>query len=274
MTEQNIEEPHSIEEIKAEISKATPSTRKRAYEAFTLAALGSIPWVGGFISAAASVKLYADEVKRDTLQTQWLEEHTAKIEKLHLTLDYIFGRLDALGEEIDTRIQSPQFLDIVRKAFRVWDNADTDEKRKYVADLIANASSTSLTSDDVLRLFIEWLEKYHEAHFSVIGEIYKNPRTTRFQIWKSVRGELPREDSAEADLFKMLVRDLTLGGVIRQARETTSEGEYLKRRVSRSSKGSSVTMESAFEDSKPYVLTALGDQFVHYTMTEIVPRIA
>jgi hypothetical protein len=32
-------------------------------------------------------------------------------------------------------------------------------------------------------------------------------------------------------------------------------------------------MESAFEDSKPWVLTELGGQFVHYTMTELVTRI-
>jgi hypothetical protein len=32
-------------------------------------------------------------------------------------------------------------------------------------------------------------------------------------------------------------------------------------------------MESAFEDSKPYVLTELGKQFVHYTMSEVVGRI-
>ena len=33
-------------------------------------------------------------------------------------------------------------------------------------------------------------------------------------------------------------------------------------------------MESAFEDTRPYVLTELGKQFVHYTMNEIVPRLA
>jgi len=32
-------------------------------------------------------------------------------------------------------------------------------------------------------------------------------------------------------------------------------------------------MESAFEDSKSYVLTELGSQFVHYTMTELVARL-
>lgn len=32
-------------------------------------------------------------------------------------------------------------------------------------------------------------------------------------------------------------------------------------------------MESAFEDKKPYMLTELGKQFVHYTMNEVVARI-
>lgn len=32
-------------------------------------------------------------------------------------------------------------------------------------------------------------------------------------------------------------------------------------------------MESSFEDSKPYVLTALGKQFVHYVMEDVAPQI-
>jgi hypothetical protein len=33
-------------------------------------------------------------------------------------------------------------------------------------------------------------------------------------------------------------------------------------------------MESAFEDTKSYVLTELGSQFVHYAMTEVTMRIS
>jgi hypothetical protein len=33
-------------------------------------------------------------------------------------------------------------------------------------------------------------------------------------------------------------------------------------------------MESVLKETKPYVLTGLGQQFVHNTMNEIVPRIA
>jgi len=31
-------------------------------------------------------------------------------------------------------------------------------------------------------------------------------------------------------------------------------------------------MESAFEETKPYVLTELGKQFVHYVMGDVVPQ--
>jgi hypothetical protein len=32
-------------------------------------------------------------------------------------------------------------------------------------------------------------------------------------------------------------------------------------------------MESAFEDTKPYVLTELGKKFIHYVMEDVVPQI-
>jgi hypothetical protein len=96
---------------------------------------------------------------------------------------------------------------------------------------------------------------------------------TRYDIWSAVFGEnVPRDDSAEEDLFKMLIRDLSTGGVIRQAREADYRGRWKKNRAvpRRTSTG---TLESAFEDTKPYTLTQLGSQFVHYTMTELVQRI-
>jgi hypothetical protein len=96
---------------------------------------------------------------------------------------------------------------------------------------------------------------------------------TRYDIWSAVFGEnVPRDDSAEEDLFKMLIRDLSTGGFIRQAREADYRGRWKKNRAvpRRTSTG---TLESAFEDTKPYTLTQLGSQFVHYTMTELVQRI-
>jgi hypothetical protein len=125
-----------------------------------------------------------------------------------------------------------------------------------------------------VRLFLDWLKMYHEAHLAVVREIYKNEGPTRYDIWLAVYGEpVPRDDSAEADLFRMLIRDLSTGGVIRQPRESDTQGRFMKRRRAPRRIAASNTMESAFEDSKPYVLTELGSKFVHYTMTELVSRL-
>jgi hypothetical protein len=270
-TKSNVE--NALERIQNELSQTSASTRRRIFEKFALAALGSIPWVGGFISAAVSIKTEERGIKKDALQTQWLEEHTKKMQRLVATLDEVAKRFDSLGDTIDERIQSESYLALVRQAFGTWDRAETEEKRKYVANLVTNASGTQLCSDDVVRLFIDWLDLYHEAHFAVIREIYQNPGSTRYDIWSSLRGEILREDSAEADLFKLLIRDLSTGGVIRQARETTSDGQFLRKRATRRSGHTPTTTESAFEDTKQYVLTELGKQFVHYTITEVVQRI-
>ncbi len=263
----------SVERLRAELEKATPSDRRRILEKFLLAALGSIPWVGGFLSAAASYKTEEPSLHANELQTRWLEEHEHKTEQLRADLAEISKRFENLGPQVDSRIQSEEYLALVRRAFRVWDRADTEEKRGYVRNLVANAAGTRICSDDVLRLFIDWLDTYHEVHFSVIREIYKQQRTSRFLIWDSIYGELPREDSAEADLFRLLIRDLSTGGVIRQERETNLAGQFLRKKVPRRHGNLPSTLESAFEENKIYVLTELGKQFVHYTMNEVVRRL-
>jgi len=259
--------------LRTELAKSSPSDRRLAIEKFVLAALGSIPWVGGFLSAAAMWKIEEGPRRVENLQTQWLEEHARKLGALRITLEEIVKRFENLGPEIDERIQSEEYLQLVRRAFRVWDDASTDEKRKYVGNVVANAAGSRICSDDVIRLFLDWLNLYHESHFAVIREIYKRSDVTRFEIWNQIYGELPREDSAEADLFRLLIRDLSIGGVIRQEREVDQSGQFLRKRRPVARSPAQTTMESAFEDTKPYVLTGLGSQFVHYTMNEVVRRI-
>lgn len=43
-----------VESIKAEIELSSPARRQQIFEAIALAALGSIPWVGGVIAAASA----------------------------------------------------------------------------------------------------------------------------------------------------------------------------------------------------------------------------
>jgi hypothetical protein len=267
-----------VESIKAEMDTASPSRRRRIIEAVVVAALGGIPWVGGVVSASlisgsAAFRAGEAETKRDDLLREWLQEHQEKLQNLRNTLEQMVLRLEGFGREVEERITSPAYLTLVRKTFRQWDQADTNEKQRLLVQLITNSAGTRIVSDDIVRLFLDWISAYHEIHFAVIQQIYQGSGPTRYDIWAAIYGEpIPRDDSAEADLFRMVIRDLSVGGVIRQPRESDAMGRFKKR--TRPPRRVSVgTMESAFEDSKQYVLTGLGAQFVHYTMTELVPRI-
>ncbi len=263
---------HVIETLRAELDKVEPSRRGRILEKFVLAVLSSIPWVGGVLSAAENYRNEGATVRQNSLQNQWLEEHQRKIVILMTTLQEIQTRFENIGEDIDARLQSEEYLTLVRKAFRIWDQADTEEKRRLLSNTVTNAASTRACSDDVIRLFLDWIERYNEVHFAVIREIYKNPACTRYEIWTNLYGATPREDSAEADLFKFLIRELSMGNVIRQPRDTNEYGQFRKKPAVRRPGGSKV-LKSAFDDQEAYVLTALGKQFVHYTMNEIVTRL-
>lgn len=269
------EEDNIVEQIKTELIRYSPKTKSRIIEKVILAALGSIPWVGSCLSTFATLKTEDGSIKTDSLHTKWLQEHEQKLKKLVLALAEIDSRFASIGDQIEERVNSEDYLNLVRKSFKVWDDSDTDEKKRYVGNLLSNSAGTRLCSDDVVRLFVDWIRIYHEIHFAVIRAIFRTPGITRYEIWFELHGnDLPREDSPEADLYRYLIRELSTGGVIRQARSTTEDGRFLKQRtIRRSPRGSTTTMESAFEDTKQYVLTELGKQFVHYTMNEVVERI-
>lgn len=267
-------EPVDLAKIEAEIVTAQSSRKKRVATKMFLAAIGSIPWVGGFLSAAAGLKGDEQTAKMDELQTQWLQAHQTKIEDLGSVFTSIEDRFEQIGPEIEERIQSEEYLSIVSQAFRTWDESDTAEKRRYAINLVVNAAGTRICSDDVVRLFLDWLELYHEVHFAVIRAVFGNPGITRYEIWIAIYGTaLPREDSAEADLFKLMIRELSAGGVLRIERDTNALGQFVRRQPQRRRPTASTVLETAFEDTKPHVLTALGQQFVHYTMNEAITRI-
>lgn len=260
--------------IRQELNQPLGSERQRKFRRFLLAALGSVPWVGGFIAATAALEGEREQQKVNELQQEWLDEHRGKLTELGHALLEILQRLESLGSDVEQRLQSEEYLGLVRKAFRVWDQSDTREKRLLIQNLLTNAGGTPLTADDIVRLFIQWIDYYHEAHFAVIRCIYKAPGCTRADMWDQVHGTEVREDSAEADLFKLLIRDLSTGSVIRQRRETTGDGRFVKKPPTHRAKGmGSRVMKSAFDDVEQYELTELGNQFVHYTMNEVVPRI-
>lgn len=257
-------------EIMGHLSAIEPTIRQRVLRKLISAALGSIPWVGGFMAAAVAFREEAGQLKVDHLQREWLEEHKRRMERLAADLATLTKRLDSLGESINQRLESEEYLALVRKAFRIWDQCDTDLKRGYIIKLLANAGGTKICDDDLVRLFLDWLDRYHEAHFKVIREIYQNPASTRRDIWQNIQGDLPKDNSSQADLFRLLIGELSMGRIIRQHREANYAGQFMKK--PRNSSRSDV-MKSAFDDEESYELTELGKQFVHYVFSEIVTRI-
>lgn len=260
------------DKLRTELESLEPTQRQRVIRKLIMAALGSIPWVGGFLNAAQAFQEEKGQTKTDNLQRQWLEEHQLKMRNLARDLHEVVERLDSLGEEIHSRIESEEYLALVRKSFRAWDQADTEQKREYIKKLIANAGASTICPDDLIRLFLDWLEHYHEAHFKVMREIYKNPGITRYQIWANIHGKFPADNSSEADLFRLLIGDLSMGRIVRQHRETNYAGQFITKPRSKSSSSSGV-MKSAFDDEEPYELTELGKQFVHYVFSDIIKRI-
>lgn len=265
-----------VEGSRDSISNILTGKGKKKYGRFVFAALGSIPWVGGVLAASSALNAELEQGRVNEMVGRWLDEHREKIHLLGDCIQEIAGRLESfegkMAEEVDRRLNDDKYLALVRQGFRAWDRSDTDEKRDYIRRCLANAAATRLCSDDVIRLFIDWIDKYDEIHFAVIRALYHNRGATRAFIWDQIHGEEVREDSAEADLFKLLIFDLNTGHVLRQIRDKNIHGQFLSKRRQGKQSGKKV-LESAFENSKPYELTELGNQFVHYVMAEVAPRV-
>jgi len=273
ITVPSIEDEAVLEARRAALAEQLEGRPSGKYARVLLAALSGIPWVGSLLGAAATFHSETEQEQLGELQKLWLQEHQAKLQRLGTTLASIIARLESFGEELQDRIQSEEYLGLVRKAFRSWDQSDTEEKRELIRKLLTNAGGTKLCADDLVRLFIAWIDLYHESHFAVIRAVYRNPGITRGQIWREIGGVPVREDSAEADLFKLLIRDLSTGSVIRQHRPTTYDGQFVRKAKPATQSQANSTMKSAFDEQEQYELTGLGRQFVHYTMDDLVSRV-
>jgi hypothetical protein len=147
------------------------------------------------------------------------------------------ARLDLQDEEIAKRVESKEYQSLVKKAFREWAATESETKREFLRNILTNAAASRVSSDDVVRLYLDWLENYSELHFQVIGAIYNSDGITRGEIWKKIgKGEV-REDSAEADLYGLLFRDLSTGQIIRQHRETDYYGNFVAKTPERRPQG-------------------------------------
>jgi hypothetical protein len=236
---------------------------------------GVVPFAGGLFSAAAGAWSEHEQERVNKFFRHWIKMLEDEIREKERTILEIMARLDIHDEEIAKRLESKEYQSLLKKTFREWSGAESEEKRSYIRNILANAAASNLTSDDVIRLFIDWLKNYSELHFHVIGAIYNSGGISRGEVWTKIGKGQVREDSAEADLYRLLFHDLSTGRIIRQHRQKTYDGRFLKETPVKRSEGytPSSEMTSAFDREKKYELTDLGQQFVHYAMTDLPLKI-
>lgn len=236
---------------------------------------GVVLFVGGLLSAIAGAWSEHEQAKVNRFFEQWVKMLEEEIHEKEATVIEIMARLDLQDEKIAARVESREYQSLLKKTFREWSGAESEDKRVLIRNILSNAAASDISSDDVVRMFIDWIGKYSELHFRVIGAIYNSNGISRGAVWRKIGKGKVREDSADADLYKLLFRDLSTGGVVRQHRETDYHGNFIAKQAGkRNSGGNSNVLKSAFDEEELYELTELGRQFVHYAMTELTPRIA
>lgn len=235
---------------------------------------GAMPFAGGVFSAIAGAWSEGEQEKVNRFFEHWVRMLQDELKEKEETIIEIMARLDLQDDAISQRVESQEYQSLVKKTFREWAGAESEDKRGYIRNILSNAAASQVSSDDVVRLYIDWLKQYSEMHFQVIGAIYNNDGITRGQIWRNIGKETVREDSADADLYKLLIRDLSTGGIIRQHRDVDRFGSFIQKLPQKRAKGSGRKPPvSAFDDNEGYDLTGLGSQFVHYAMSELPPKI-
>lgn len=241
------------ERIRQELALTLHSHKQHVFNKIAKAALSSIPWVGGFLSTAANLRRIEARMQVNQLHRQWLEEHRVKMNRLGQTLLAIMQRLETFGEEANTRLESDIFLEVVRQGFRLWDQADNEEKRQLITRLLINAGVASVEAFERIRLYQDWIARYHAAHFGLIRVIHQRLGHTLEKPEKEPAAMQNGNLNAAVEWQALLLRDLEAGGVIRQQKTTEAH--------------------SASMTAEDFELTALGRQFVHLTMNELVPRV-
>jgi hypothetical protein len=263
-----------INTIKAEMTEALTKGYGPKVARFALALLGGVPFVGGAFGGAAGAWSEAEQDYFNKVAANWLKLQEDEIREIGVTIAEILSRLDLNDTETQRRIESPEYLSLIKKCFRDWSAAESEEKRVYVRNLLTTAATSKICNHDVVRMFIQWIDNYSELHLKVVRWIYKHRGCTRMDMWIGIYGERVREDSAEADMFKLLIRDLSTGSVIRQHREKDYSGNWIKKTRPPRRGTQSQTLKSAFDDEEEYELTELGTQFVRYTVEGAMPKIA
>jgi hypothetical protein len=128
-----------------------------AIRAILNAASGAIPFGGGVLAAASAAWSEREQGKVNKALEHWLQMLEMELAEKAQTILEIIARLNLTDEKISERVASTEYQSLLRKAFREWPGGESEKKRELVRNILAHAADANLASDDVVRLFIQWL---------------------------------------------------------------------------------------------------------------------
>lgn len=151
-------------------------------------ARGALQAVGGVLSVIAGAWSEGDQEKVNRFFEHWVRMLYDELKEKQETIIeiMIMARLDLQAEVISQRVESKGYQALVKKTFREWSGAESDQNRVYIRNILSNAAASSVSSEDVVRMYIDWINQYFELHFQVIGGIYNAGGITRGEIWKKL----------------------------------------------------------------------------------------
>ena len=100
------------------------------YSHVAMAALSSLPWVAIVISAAQTFTSENAQESNYRAMYLWMKAHQEKLKDVFETLQEIIKKLESLGRQFEDRINSEEYLSLVRITFTRWDHTETTEKRR------------------------------------------------------------------------------------------------------------------------------------------------
>ena len=112
---------------------------------FALACLGGIPTIGGFFGAGAGAWSEAEQERFNKIFASWLKLQEDELREIGKTLMEVMMLVDKTDEKVQERIQSPEYLKLIKKCFRDWSAAESEEKRTLIRNLLCNAAGREKT---------------------------------------------------------------------------------------------------------------------------------
>jgi hypothetical protein len=98
-----------------------------------LACLGAIPGVGGAIAGIAGSWSEREQADFNRIFSAWLKLQEDEIREIGMTIFEVMNRLDQNDDEIRKRIESPEYLKLVKKCFRDWSAAEVRPFNRLVS---------------------------------------------------------------------------------------------------------------------------------------------